>query len=64
MDGSAYGLVVRTGPSTLIGTIADLASESKAMETTLQLYISSSFLFLRFYDFYLILYCIVRSRDS
>eukprot|EP00026_Physarum_polycephalum_P002213 Phypoly_transcript_02218.p1 GENE.Phypoly_transcript_02218~~Phypoly_transcript_02218.p1 ORF type:complete len:907 (+),score=138.68 Phypoly_transcript_02218:374-2722(+) len=36
MDGSAYGLVVRTGPATLIGTIADLASESKAVETTLQ----------------------------
>lgn len=36
MDGSAYGLVIKTGPNTLIGRIADMASESKAAETTLQ----------------------------
>jgi len=37
MDGSAYGLVIRTGPATLIGRIADMASESKVAETTLQI---------------------------
>lgn len=36
MDGSCVGLVIRTGPATLIGRIADMASESKAAETTLQ----------------------------
>lgn len=36
MDGSAYGVVIKTGPNTLIGRIADMASESKAAETTLQ----------------------------
>lgn len=36
MDGSAYGMVIRTGPATLIGHIADMASEATAVETTLQ----------------------------
>lgn len=36
MDGSAYGMVIRTGPATLIGHIADMASESSVAETTLQ----------------------------
>lgn len=35
MDGSAYGAVIRTGPHTLIGKIADLASNTKTTQTTL-----------------------------
>jgi len=35
MDGSAYGVVIRTGPRTLIGKIADLASNTKSTQTTL-----------------------------
>lgn len=35
MDGSAYGVVIKTGPRTLIGKIADLASSTKATQTTL-----------------------------
>lgn len=35
MDGSAYGVVIKTGPRTLIGKIADLASGTKTTQTTL-----------------------------
>jgi sodium/potassium-transporting ATPase subunit alpha len=35
MDGTAYGAVIKTGPDTLIGRIADLASNTATTQTTL-----------------------------
>ncbi|EGC29505.1 hypothetical protein DICPUDRAFT_42780, partial [Dictyostelium purpureum] len=37
MDGSARGVVIRTGTNTLIGKIADMASNTEQTETTLQI---------------------------
>eukprot|EP01133_Synstelium_polycarpum_P013712 gene13712-16165_t len=37
MDGSARGVIIRTGSNTLIGKIADLASNTATTETTLQI---------------------------
>eukprot|EP01132_Coremiostelium_polycephalum_P003736 gene3736-4655_t len=37
MDGSARGVVIKTGENTLIGKIADLASSTAGTETTLQI---------------------------
>jgi sodium/potassium-transporting ATPase subunit alpha len=35
MDGTAYGVVIKTGPDTLIGKIADLASNTTTTQTNL-----------------------------